>query len=231
MDGSYTSEDIEKTFSEIFPRRSQVASEKKKKEESVKDERKETRMEESRPVEPSQHSSWLRSPPHPATSTSQANVFEAPMATPPAAAQPARNRNIKKVLINTRSQDSFSADPSLLSPLLEQACKELGYSLDDLEAMLSRSIDDRVVDHVMRQGGFQDKDKVRYGLEGCRLPFLKQVRRLILQQEQQKTAEEQARQEKIKALGRCPMDFEWIKVDGGYQCAGGSHFITDEEVT
>lgn len=45
-----------------------------------------------------------------------------------------------------------------------------------------------------------------------------------------KTAAEQAKLDKAKNIGKCPMDFEWIKVEGGFRCAGGSHFVTDAEV-
>ena len=44
--------------------------------------------------------------------------------------------------------------------------------------------------------------------------------------EEQRTVEKK-RQEKVRKLGRCPAGFLWIKQNGGYRCAGGSHWITD----
>jgi hypothetical protein len=38
------------------------------------------------------------------------------------------------------------------------------------------------------------------------------------------------RQQAIRRLGVCRMGYAWGKVPGGYRCAGGSHFIADNEV-
>jgi hypothetical protein len=49
-------------------------------------------------------------------------------------------------------------------------------------------------------------------------------------------AEEDARkkeakaQQKLKTMGVCCMGFRWIKQSGGYRCAGGSHFVSDQEL-
>ena len=34
----------------------------------------------------------------------------------------------------------------------------------------------------------------------------------------------------LDSLGRCPANYQWVKIPGGYKCTGGTHFITDEEV-
>ena len=60
--------------------------------------------------------------------------------------------------------------------------------------------------------------------------LLSSVEMLIMERERVKTAEEAAVQCKLKAIGRCPMDFEWLRVEGGWRCAGGSHSMTDADV-
>ena len=34
----------------------------------------------------------------------------------------------------------------------------------------------------------------------------------------------------LDSLGRCPANYQWVKIQGGYKCTGGTHFITDAEV-
>ena len=38
---------------------------------------------------------------------------------------------------------------------------------------------------------------------------------------------EQAVQKKLRHMGVCVQGFRWIKRNGGYQCAGGAHFVSD----
>ncbi len=71
---------------------------------------------------------------------------------------------------------------------------------------------------------------IRRALSPQKAPFLAKVEELILKMEKERSEEEKRIQEKIKHMGKCPMDFEWIKVEGGYQCAGGTHFLSDAQL-
>jgi hypothetical protein len=37
-------------------------------------------------------------------------------------------------------------------------------------------------------------------------------------------------QEKLRCMGVCPVGFRWIKQSGGYRCAGGTHFVGNQEL-
>ena len=51
-----------------------------------------------------------------------------------------------------------------------------------------------------------------------------------LAEAERRRAVEKKVQTKLRVLGLCPMSFHWIKQQGGYRCAGGSHWISDYEV-
>ncbi|KAI1500724.1 P-loop containing nucleoside triphosphate hydrolase protein [Biscogniauxia marginata] len=51
------------------------------------------------------------------------------------------------------------------------------------------------------------------------------------EREERKKREEEALQQKLKELGRCPANYDWIdQGNGSYRCAGGSHYATAAEL-
>ncbi|TFY66383.1 hypothetical protein EVG20_g4700 [Dentipellis fragilis] len=50
------------------------------------------------------------------------------------------------------------------------------------------------------------------------------------QREEQARRREALAQEKLRSMGVCVAGFQWIKMAGGYRCAGGSHFISDAQL-
>ncbi|SPO07334.1 related to ECM32 - DNA dependent ATPase/DNA helicase B [Cephalotrichum gorgonifer] len=49
-------------------------------------------------------------------------------------------------------------------------------------------------------------------------------------EEEERRQVEAAKRKKLEAMGLCPAGYSWIKQEGGYRCAGGSHFVGDGDV-
>jgi hypothetical protein len=54
------------------------------------------------------------------------------------------------------------------------------------------------------------------------------VREILAKEEERKKIE--AKKKKLMSLGVCPAGYQWIKQSGGYRCAGGSHWMSDDMV-
>jgi hypothetical protein len=46
----------------------------------------------------------------------------------------------------------------------------------------------------------------------------------------EKKRQEEAVMQRVKMIGKCCMGFEWIKMGGGYRCAGGGHFVSNSMI-
>jgi hypothetical protein len=119
-----------------------------------------------------------------------------------------------------------------LAALLEEACAELGYTIQQMNSFLSSgSLPSQVLDLVWSKNGGSDSGvslaQVTSALQKQLPGLLVKVRAILRQMEEEKTAEEQRKQAKLKKMGLCCMGFEWLKVEGGYRCAGGSHYCSD----
>ena len=85
-----------------------------------------------------------------------------------------------------------------------------------------------------------EEDRIRLAAE--RAAAEAEMRRLAALQEKQRQEAERLqaemreirKQQRLRDLGVCPASFRWLKVPGGYQCAGGipygNHFISDSAV-
>jgi len=44
-------------------------------------------------------------------------------------------------------------------------------------------------------------------------------------EEERKRSEETRVQNTLRSMGVCPQGYQWVKVQGGYRCRGGAHFV------
>lgn len=129
---------------------------------------------------------------------------------------------------NSSDESDDDSDDFLVS--LEEACSELNYTPYQMNNILTtKQFPDELINLLVGKTG-KTSTKIRRMLIPQCGPLLTRIQLVIKQIEETKSKEEQKRQEKILKLGKCPMSYEWLKVEGGYRCAGGSHYCTDSEI-
>jgi SpoVK/Ycf46/Vps4 family AAA+-type ATPase/DNA-binding transcriptional MerR regulator len=154
-------------------------------------------------------------------------------------AAPAPCRVTVKVKEREKKLDPVSGDDGSDEPLddpdlwasLEAACAAMGMSLAEIEAMLQGDdfpTSDLLAKLTLPAG--TDLGRAKAMLRRQKPQVLSKIRESIKEAQRRKTAEEEAVLAKVRKIGRCPMGFEWIKIDGGYRCGGGSHTVTDIEI-
>jgi len=116
---------------------------------------------------------------------------------------------------------------------LEAACAELGWPLTKIKEMLEDEANfppPEIMAIIQRMTGATNPAKIKAMLQQQRKAVLEKIKISIKEAEKEKTEEEAKIQTKLRTLGRCPMGFEWLREGGGWRCAGGSHFCSNQEL-
>ncbi|TEA18713.1 NFX1-type zinc finger-containing protein 1 [Colletotrichum sidae] len=104
---------------------------------------------------------------------------------------------------------------------IRQVTRDAGVSDEDWE-QLER--DKKTEEEKQRK--YDDLRKAQREASGAaREAILKQ-----LIEEEARRQKEEAERKKAEKIGKCPAGYRWIKQAGGYRCAGGSHYVTDEQI-
>lgn len=83
---------------------------------------------------------------------------------------------------------------------------------------------------VLRKVNSKNPGKVKNMLSQQRPSVLAKVNTAIEEDKKAKSAAEAKQQERVQAIGKCPMGFTWHKEGGGWRCGGGSHFVSDMDI-
>jgi len=132
---------------------------------------------------------------------------------------------------NREDEDADAAPEPDVWAALEQACQELGYDIEYIAQFLQEGeYPQELLDKIVSITGCNDLGKIRSMLDKQKGALQKRMKLLIEQRKKEKSEEEARCQQALARMGRCPMDFEWIKEDGGWRCAGGSHYVSDADI-
>jgi hypothetical protein len=115
---------------------------------------------------------------------------------------------------------------------LEQACQDLGYSAVKIAEILGEggTYPRELLDRIATLTGCTDTALLPGLLDKQKGNLLARIKQVIERSRREKSEEEARCQETLRQLGQCPLGFDWLQEDGGWRCAGGSHFVSDNEL-
>ena len=178
-------------------------------------------------------SSYFPSSPSPPLRPERTGGFDAGDTDGSLSAPQRSKRNVKlKIRRVDDSEDPGEAEtePDVWAAL-ESACSDLGYEADFIVQFLKEgNYPQELLDKIVSITSCDDLDKIRNLLDGQKDGLLVRLQKLIQIRLKEKSEEEAKCQQKLLMMGRCPMNFEWLREEGGWRCAGGSHWVSDADV-
>jgi hypothetical protein len=111
--------------------------------------------------------------------------------------------------------------------LRESAEQEAAQQTQALELAQTRARDTAAQDELKRKREEARLRECEASAERSRIAAMLEEKRWEEQRMRQQEAKAQAR---LREMGVCPAGFRWIKQNGGYRCAGGTHFVTDGQL-
>lgn len=115
-------------------------------------------------------------------------------------------------------------------PAADQAKKPRGQ-----EATRDAGVSDEVWEQLQKDREAEEQREQEYrdllkAQRTARAAARAEIAKKLLAEEERRKKEAEA-QKKLAAMGVCPMGYSWIKQGGGYRCAGGSHFMSEDALT